>query len=107
MAPGLGPRLGRRIGASHDPYLCARLGLACALATGAVLLFSGVSDEGPPQPRPPQAGSTAVDPARGAVSALPPAEPVPPLARSGTAAASPSANTPSCPGTVISGVTAS
>ncbi|TGN79815.1 class F sortase [Streptomyces bauhiniae] len=74
MAPGLGPRLGRRIGASHDPYLCARLGLACALAAGVVLLFSGVSDEGPP--RPPQAGSTAVDSARLTASALPPAEPV-------------------------------
>lgn len=81
MAPGLGPRLGRRIGASHDPYLCARLGLACAMAAGVVLLISGVSDEGPSQVRPPQAGSTALtgtsaDPARRAVSALPPAEPV-------------------------------
>ncbi|MGW4224257.1 class F sortase [Streptomyces bauhiniae] len=76
MAPGLGPRLGRRIGASHDPYLCSRLGLACALAAGVVLLFSGVSDEGPPQPRPPRAGSTAVDSGGLAVSALPPAEPV-------------------------------
>ncbi|MFJ8731233.1 class F sortase [Streptomyces bauhiniae] len=86
MAPGLGLRLGRRISASHDPYLCARLGLVCAMAAGAVLLISGVSDEGPSQHRPPQAGSTAADsgrhpgatayPARLAVSALPPAEPV-------------------------------
>ncbi|MFJ9971131.1 class F sortase [Streptomyces sp. NPDC090621] len=86
MAPGLGPGLGRRISASGDPYLCARLGLACAMAAGTVLLISGVSDEGPAQHRPPQARSTAVDssrlpgasadPARFAVSALPPAEPV-------------------------------
>ncbi|MFD4615901.1 class F sortase, partial [Streptomyces bauhiniae] len=51
-----------------------------------MLLISGVSDEGSPQRRPPQAGSIAVasgrlpaasaDPARSAVSALPPAEPV-------------------------------
>ncbi|MFF7965324.1 class F sortase [Streptomyces sp. NPDC007903] len=79
-------RLGRRISASRDPYLCARLGLACAMAAGAVLLISGVSDVGPFQRRPPQAGSNAVDsgrfpgasadPARLAVAALPPAEPV-------------------------------
>ncbi|MET7676190.1 class F sortase [Streptomyces seoulensis] len=82
MAPGLWSRLDRRIGASHDPYLCARLGLVCALAAGTVLLISGVSDEGASQ-RP---GSIAVgsghlpgasaDPARLAASALPPAEPV-------------------------------
>ncbi|BDH06563.1 class F sortase [Streptomyces seoulensis] len=87
MAPGPGLRLGRRISASRDPYLCARLGLACAMAAGAVLLISGVSDEGPSQPRPSQAGSTAAvvsgrlpgasaDLARLAVAALPPAEPV-------------------------------
>ncbi|MFJ3659670.1 class F sortase [Streptomyces sp. NPDC090119] len=56
------------------------------MAAGTVLLISGVSEEGPSQRRPPQAGSTAVDsgrppgatadPARPAVSALPPAEPV-------------------------------
>ncbi|MFG3043409.1 class F sortase [Streptomyces sp. NPDC048241] len=86
MAPGLGPELRRRISASRDPYLCARLGLACAMAAGTVLLISGVSDEGPAQHRPPQARSVAADsgrlpgasadPARFAVSALPPAEPV-------------------------------
>ncbi|MEU6814342.1 hypothetical protein ABZ898_05710, partial [Streptomyces sp. NPDC046860] len=79
-------RLGRRIGASRDPYLSARLGLACALAAGTVLLISGVYDEGPSERRAPRAGSTAVesgrlsrafaDPARRAVPALPRAEPV-------------------------------
>ncbi|MEU6386002.1 class F sortase [Streptomyces bauhiniae] len=78
MAPGLRSRLDRRIGASHDPYLCARLGLACALAAGTVLLISGVSDEGPSQ-RP---GSIAADSGHlsGAAAdpapALPPSEPV-------------------------------
>ncbi|MBV1948511.1 class F sortase [Streptomyces sp. BV129] len=57
------------------------------MAAGAVLLISGVSDEGPSQRRPSQAGSTAAvdsgrlpgasaDLARLAVAALPPAEPV-------------------------------
>lgn len=86
MAPGPWLRLGRRINAPRDPYLCARLGLLCAMAAGAVLLISGVSDEGPSQPRPPQAGAISVDsgrlpgasadPARLAVSALPPSAPV-------------------------------
>ncbi|MFG3200053.1 class F sortase [Streptomyces sp. NPDC048208] len=86
MAPAPWLRLGRPISAPRDPYLCARLGLLCAMAAGAVLLISGVSDEGPSQHRPPRAGATAVDsgrlpgasadPARLAVSALPPAAPV-------------------------------
>ncbi|MFC9157994.1 class F sortase, partial [Streptomyces bauhiniae] len=50
------------------------------MATGTVLLISGVSDEGPAERRPPQAGSVAVDSSRlsgaSAVPALPPAEPV-------------------------------
>ncbi|MYZ08056.1 class F sortase [Streptomyces sp. SID2999] len=56
------------------------------MATGTVLLISGVSDEDPAQRRPPRAGSAAVDssrlpgaaadPARSADPALPPAEPV-------------------------------
>ncbi|MFD7881734.1 class F sortase, partial [Streptomyces bauhiniae] len=50
------------------------------MATGTVLLISGVSDEDPAERRPPQAGSVAVDSSRlsgaSAVPALPPAEPV-------------------------------
>ncbi|MGW5594234.1 class F sortase, partial [Streptomyces bauhiniae] len=50
------------------------------MATGTVLLISGVSDEDPAERRPPQAGSVAVDssrlPGASAVPALPPAEPV-------------------------------
>ncbi|MFI8946029.1 class F sortase [Streptomyces sp. NPDC053750] len=66
----------QRTGAPEDPSNPAVLLLACALTAGAVLLISGVHDEGPPQPSQAQAFSTSAGPTRPTVPPLPPADPV-------------------------------